>query len=102
MAQKLIIDADPGIGDALAILAALVDPTVDVLAVTACAGVVSGVQATRNIQYLIDLADPVRHPRIGQCTREACINDALPDVEQLYRQLNGTHGLGDADVRSHR
>ena len=61
MSQKLIIDADPGIGDALAILAAMADPSIELLAVTASAGTVSGMQATHNLQFLIDLVDPVRH-----------------------------------------
>ncbi len=47
MASKLIIDSDPGIGDALAVAMALLDPQVDLLAVTAACGSVSGEQATR-------------------------------------------------------
>ena len=42
MPHQVIIDADPGIGDALAILLALSDPSLDVLALTASAGVISG------------------------------------------------------------
>ena len=63
MAQKIIIDADPGIGDALAIFVALADPSIDVVGLTAVSGAVSGIQATRNLHYLIGLADPLRHPR---------------------------------------
>ena len=37
--HQVIIDADPGIGDALAILLALSDPRLDVLALTSTAGV---------------------------------------------------------------
>ena len=66
MAQKIIIDADPGIGDALAILVALADSSLDVLGLTAVAGMVSGIQATRNLHYLIGIADTLRHPRVGQ------------------------------------
>lgn len=99
MVQKLIIDADPGIGDTLAILTAMADPSVELLAVTAAAGVVSGVQATRNLQYLVELVDPLRHPRIGQCQRPASINDAMPDVAELCRRLNGRDGLGQTDVQ---
>lgn len=99
MAQKLIIDADPGIGDTLAILTAMADPSVELLAVTASAGTVTGVQATRNLQYLVELVDPVRHPRIGQCQRPAAINDAMPDVAELCRSLNGRDGLGQTDIQ---
>ena len=98
MVQKLIIDADPGIGDALAILTAMGDPSIEVLAVTGSAGTVSGLQATRNLQYLIELTNPVRFPRIGQCNRPAAINDAMPEIAELSRSLNGHDGLGQTDV----
>ena len=42
MVQKLVIDADPGIGDALAIVLALRDPAVEVVGLTATGGRVSG------------------------------------------------------------
>lgn len=98
LAQKFIIDADPGIDDALAILTAMGDPSVELLAVTASAGIVSGLQATRNLQFLIELMNPVRYPRIGQCTRPALINDAMPEIAELCRSLNGHDGLGQTNV----
>ena len=61
MSQKIIIDADPGIADALAVLVALADPSIDVMGLTAVSGSVSGVQATRNLHYLIGLS----HPRMS-------------------------------------
>ena len=66
MPQKLIIDADPGIGDALAIALALADPDLDVIALTAVGGAVSSVQAGRNLQALLEALDPPKWPRIGQ------------------------------------
>lgn len=97
MTQKIIIDADPGITDALAILVALADPSVDVLGLTAVSGSVSGIQATRNLQYLIGLADPLRHPRVGQSdTAEASANH-IPVGMPLQQSLNGRMGLGDID-----
>ncbi|MEE3285363.1 MAG: nucleoside hydrolase, partial [Planctomycetota bacterium] len=63
--QKLVIDANPGIGDALAIVLALRDPGVEVLGLTATAGRVAGPVATRNIQAVIDAIDPFRRPRVG-------------------------------------
>ena len=65
MARKLIIDADPGIGDALAVVMAACHPEIDLLAVTAAAGSVSGEQATRNLLAVISLLDPPRWPRFG-------------------------------------
>ena len=71
MPQKLIIDADPGIGDALAIAIALADPELDVIALTAVGGAVSAVQAGRNLHALLEAIDPPKWPRIGQAEARA-------------------------------
>ncbi len=97
MIQKIIIDADPGIGDALAILVALADPSVDVIGLTAVAGAVSGIQATRNLQYLIGLADPLRHPRVGQSDVSVSSADMTPAGVPHQQALNGRFGLGELD-----
>lgn len=98
MPQKIIIDADPGIGDALAILTALVDPSLDVRAVTAAAGSVSGLQATRNLQYLVDLVDPPKHPRIGQSEMPAVAGRLTPGEIPTRHNFFGRYGLGDVEV----
>ena len=97
MAQKIIIDADPGICDALALLVAMADPSLDVLALTAVAGAVSGIQATRNLHYLIGLADPLRHPRVGQSDNTDCSADHMPAGMPHLQSLNGRFGLGEID-----
>lgn len=97
MAQKIIIDADPGIADALAILVALADPSVEVAGLTATAGAVSGIQATRNLQYLINRADPLKHPRIGQSDIAAATSDEVPPGMPHLQHLNGKLGLGEID-----
>lgn len=97
MARKILIDADPGISDALAVLVALADPTLDVLALTACGGVVSGAQATRNLHYLVGLVDPVRHPRIGQADESDHPCHIWPAGMPHPHALNGRFGLGDTE-----
>ncbi|MFO0917154.1 MAG: nucleoside hydrolase [Planctomycetaceae bacterium] len=91
--KVLVIDADPGIGDAVAIAAALFDPHLDVVGLTAVGGCVSGVQAGRNLQALVEALDPPKWPRIGTSETPAC---RPPDTEALPLALvNGPHGLGD-------
>ncbi len=97
MAQKLIIDADPGIGDALAILVAMADSSLDVIGLTAVAGTVTGVQATRNLHYLVGLADPLRHPRVGQSDSASSPAEDTPAGVPHPLALNGRFGLGDVD-----
>lgn len=100
MAQKLIIDADPGIGDALAIAVAVLDPEVDVLGITASAGCVSGKRAARNIQAIIELLDPPKRPRLGRSDAAAPILDVAADPSLVDPgRLNGATGLGDRDFQ---
>ncbi|MCX6412733.1 MAG: nucleoside hydrolase [Actinobacteria bacterium] len=55
MSQPLIIDCDPGIDDAIAILLALASPELDVLAITTVAGNVPLVNTTANGLRVLDL-----------------------------------------------
>ena len=103
MARKLIIDADPGIGDALAVVMAACHPELDLLAVTAAAGSVSGEQATRNLLALISLLDPPRWPRFGVSDGSAAAwsGSDLPPPTAFH----GPNGLGDfpvLDVQLHQ
>jgi inosine-uridine nucleoside N-ribohydrolase len=86
MARKVILDVDPGVGDALAICLALQAPELEVVAVTATGGNVTARQASRNVQAIIEHLDPPRWPRIG-----------FADEEQLLRtdgrELWGADGL---------
>lgn len=65
MARKVILDVDPGVGDALAVCLALLEPELEVVAVTATGGNVAPRQASRNIQAIVEHLDPPRWPRIG-------------------------------------
>lgn len=100
MPQKLIIDADPGIGDALAIAVALFDPEIDLIGVTATSGCVSGPVATRNLQTIVETLDPPKWPRIGCCDRETTPTQCeFSDHGVSTSALNGPSGLGDCDFR---
>lgn len=97
MKRKLVIDADPGIGDALAIALAIGDPDLELLAVTAVPGVVSGEMAHYNAQALIALLDPPRWPRLGVTDGRAVdFPREAGMVEPVF--LHGELGLGDLDV----
>lgn len=95
MKHKLIIDADPGIGDAVAIITALLDPRLDVLGLTGTEGMVSGHQANCNLELLVNSVDVPKWPKIGWASAELLSNDemALP-----LTRLNGPHGLGDMEI----
>lgn len=98
MSQKVIIDADPGIGDAVAIALALLDPNLDIVGVTATAGAVSGADATRNIQVIVEQLDPPKHPRLGSSSEIAAGGGESFGASVVRPvDLNGPRGLGDCD-----
>jgi inosine-uridine nucleoside N-ribohydrolase len=88
MARKVIIDCDPGIDDAVALVMALFDPRLDVVAVTSCSGTVESQRSTQNILGLLEKLDPPRHPRVaaGSDPDDAPVSDG--------RFLHGEDGLG--------
>ncbi len=92
MARKLLLDVDPGIGDALAMCLAMSDPRLEVVAVTATGGNVVPEQATRNVQAIIEEIDPARWPRIGAA-------DPLQPLRTDGRELFGSDGLCGAAFR---
>ena len=54
--MKLLIDCDPGVDDALALIIAAADPQADIRAVTTVAGNVNVDICTRNARYVLGLA----------------------------------------------
>lgn len=104
MAKKVMIDADPGISDALAIALALHDPDLDVVALTAVAGRVSAMQASRNLFTLLEALDPPKYPRLGVAETPEVIADQVlfagefTDDIDIDRRLHGPQGLGDWPV----
>lgn len=90
MARKVIIDCDPGIDDAVALVAALASPELEILAITAVEGCVHADQASRNVQAIIEQLDPRRLPRLGFASPA----DEAPAVDTRY--LHGDDGLGNS------
>lgn len=86
MPRKVILDADPGICDALAICLALAQPDLEVVAVTATGGNVAPRQASHNVQAIIEHLDPPRWPRIG-------FADESQPLRTDGRELWGVDGL---------
>ncbi len=104
MPQKVMIDADPGISDALAIAMALADPELDVVALTAVGGRVSAAQAGRNLMTLVEVVDPPKFPRIGVADspdaefERARFGEFYGEDADQDRRLQGEFGLGDWPV----
>jgi purine nucleosidase len=92
MARKIIIDTDPGVDDAFALLLALGSPEIEVVGVTAVGGNVPLEQTATNARAVLDLAGRPDIPVHAGCPR--------PLVRQLNtaRHVHGAGGLAGADL----
>src|SRR5215470_9035680 len=87
-----VIDTDPGIDDALALLLAWGSPELDVLALTVVAGNAPLADTARNAARLVAVRRPARLPRIA-------LGAAAPLRKPLVTvppDQHGADGLGDA------
>jgi inosine-uridine nucleoside N-ribohydrolase len=91
-----MIDLDPGIGDAVAAVLAMLDPEIDLLALTATAGCVTAKVATRNLHGILAQVDPPKWPRIGAA--EMVPAARRPLLSKELEELNGPTGLGDLEI----
>jgi inosine-uridine nucleoside N-ribohydrolase len=98
MPRKLIIDADPGIGDAFAIALAALDPSIDLIGVTAVPGCVTGHLATQNILAIIESVDPPKLPRVGAASGpRPNFGSPVSFLDPL--RLNGNYGMGTTELQ---
>jgi len=90
--MQLLIDTDPGIDDALALLLALSAPGVSVEAITAAAGNVPVDQAVDNVFRILDVAQPTPTPKTAR-------GAATPLKRTLVTagHVHGDDGLGNLD-----
>jgi inosine-uridine nucleoside N-ribohydrolase len=92
--QRIIIDTDPGIDDALALLLALASPEIQLEAITTVSGNVDVALTTRNALALLTLAGRTDIPVARGCK--------YPLVRQTVdaAQVHGLNGLGDVEIPS--
>lgn len=88
MARAVVIDTDPGIDDAVAILLALVSPEFDVRGVTTVAGNLGIGVTTRNAGRILALAGRADVPVVAGADRPL----ARPGIDTL--DIHGGDGLG--------
>ncbi len=90
--RRVIIDTDPGVDDALAILLALRSPEIEVVAITTVCGNVPVGQATKNLFRILNLVKVPPELLIGQ-------GAARPLRQPLINATNvhGADGLGGLD-----
>jgi purine nucleosidase len=92
MAEKIIIDSDPGQDDALAILLALASPEIEVLGIVAAAGNVPLSSTERNIRKICELAGRSDIKVFAGCNQP--MGGPLVTAEHVH----GATGLDGADL----
>ena len=92
MKTKIIFDCDPGLDDAVALLAALRAPQLEVLAITTVAGNVKGPQTAYNARVIRELAG--RGPEVPVCA--GAPRPILRDPVTA-EDFHGSTGLGNID-----
>jgi inosine-uridine nucleoside N-ribohydrolase len=88
--MRVIIDTDPGVDDALALLLALRSPELEVKAITTVNGNVAVEQATKNAALVLDLLGPEPRPILAR--------GAAQPLGQGFiraRSVHGSDGLGE-------
>lgn len=90
MTQRIIIDTDPGVDDALAILLALASPEIQLEALTTTQGNVTQEKATRNALSILELASASHIP--------VASGSILPLVQPLRASavIHGESGIGNS------
>ncbi|WP_339145894.1 MULTISPECIES: nucleoside hydrolase [unclassified Sutcliffiella] len=87
--MKILLFADPGIDDSLAIIYALLHPEIDLMGIVTGYGNVSVFDATRNAAYLLELAGRSDIPVIRGASQP------LSGIHTtFYPEIHGPQGLG--------
>lgn len=94
--QRILIDTDPGVDDAFAIILAMRSPELQIAAITTVCGNVPVTQATRNLLTILGVLDLKAFPIIAQGEAEPL---AKPLVTAAH--VHGEDGLGNiSELRS--
>lgn len=88
--KKIIIDTDPGIDDAMAILLALQSPEIDVIGLTTIYGNVYTTLATRNALHLLEIAERTDIP-VAEGSHVTLTKGTKLRIADF---VHGTDGLG--------
>jgi len=90
MPKRVIIDTDPGIDDALALLLALQSPELEIVAITTVSGNVPVDSATRNIFTVLSLVPSIEKPPVARGASRPLKKDPF-----FATHFHGDDGLGE-------
>lgn len=94
VAKPVVIDTDPGLDDALALILAMRSPALDVRAITVVAGNVPLAACTSNVLRILEVLRPEPWPAVF----EGCVEPLSPRAVRA-EHVHGKDGLGGASSR---
>lgn len=92
--KRVILDTDPGIDDALAIILAMLSPELRVEAITTVSGNVHVDLCTRNVRRILEVLEPEKAPIIARGEEEPL---AAVEASLDSSLVHGQDGLGNLD-----
>ncbi|WP_188454873.1 nucleoside hydrolase [Virgibacillus oceani] len=90
--KKIILFADTGIDDAIALIYALKNPEIDLIGVVSGYGNINREKTYRNVEYLLELAGRTDIPVIAGATRPLSGEEPV-----FFPEIHGIEGLGPID-----
>jgi inosine-uridine nucleoside N-ribohydrolase len=91
--KKIIIDTDPGIDDALALILSLNSPEIEIQAVTTVCGNVPVQLATKNVFSLLSFMNIKTPPKIASGSKQP-----LKEAPAYAHHVHGSDGLGGLNI----
>ena len=91
--KKIIIDTDPGIDDALALILSFHSPEIEIQAITTVCGNVPVQLATKNVFRLLSLMDIKTPPPVASGSKQP-----LHEAPAYAHHVHGKDGLGDINI----
>ena len=92
MKEKVVLDIDPGIDDALAIILALNSPELDVMGITTVCGNTTIDMVVNNVFRILNFIDRLDIP-VYKGAYKPIVNQLI-----MLNDIHGTDGLGDIDI----
>ena len=96
--QKIILDVDTGIDDALALLYAIAEEELDLVGVTTTYGNIDVNQATKNSLSILDSVEATNVPVYQGSSHSLSSEEYIR--REITTQIHGEDGIGNANIKS--
>jgi len=96
--RKVILDVDPGIDDAIAIITALKSNNIDIAAITTVSGNVDSKIGALNARYILNILGRLDIPVIQGATRPIPNKRLSVKIQRSLEEIHGKGGLASTNM----